>query len=526
MKKMVINKGITLIALIITIVILIILTGITIATLAGEDGILTKVQSAKLKNEKANLEEQIKLAILDSRVNYNNQQIDLKILEEELKNRFGLTDDEIEKTKDENNKEKLPWKIIKNGLIFIITENGEVEEVNGITLSSTEIKLLPGESKTITASLTKGVTGTIKWTSNNEKIVVSGNDTSATVTANGENAETAIIIAEIPGTSYSTKCKAMIVSKVTAISSENFQIETNKEKIIEIKTTPSEGVETLTYEYKANNSNVEVDNNGKVKGITPGKTVVTIKGTGNSGTNVSTTCTITVIKAIEPKTGDFVNYSAGTWKQEDLDKLGEYYAGADLPTESEAYKFGGFTLGQSKDKTITPYPNYTPKQSGWRILSQNDDGTYNLIHAGTPEGYYHPYGKYNAYKSQYIFGAGINTNNEDKWDYETIKVRDWSMYENLTYAKEGSARSVTYDEMVANAGLRNIGTRYWLSLACPSYDAVFLYEVHQPGGISSSGNECAGIRPVVTLKSNIKLIAKEGDTQHNLEETAWQMVIE
>lgn len=41
------NKGITLIALVITIIILLILAGITIATLTGENGILRKSRSSK-----------------------------------------------------------------------------------------------------------------------------------------------------------------------------------------------------------------------------------------------------------------------------------------------------------------------------------------------------------------------------------------------------------------------------------------------------------------------------------------------
>ncbi len=59
MKK---NKGITLIALVITIIILLILASITIATLTGENGIITKAQEAKIKTEEAQLDEQLKLA--------------------------------------------------------------------------------------------------------------------------------------------------------------------------------------------------------------------------------------------------------------------------------------------------------------------------------------------------------------------------------------------------------------------------------------------------------------------------------
>ena len=43
------EKGITLIALVITIVVLLILAGVTLATLTGENGILTKVTTAKDK---------------------------------------------------------------------------------------------------------------------------------------------------------------------------------------------------------------------------------------------------------------------------------------------------------------------------------------------------------------------------------------------------------------------------------------------------------------------------------------------
>lgn len=56
------NKGITLIALVITIIVLLILAGVTIATLTGDNGLLTKTSDAKNKNTEAEIEEQIRLA--------------------------------------------------------------------------------------------------------------------------------------------------------------------------------------------------------------------------------------------------------------------------------------------------------------------------------------------------------------------------------------------------------------------------------------------------------------------------------
>ena len=51
------NRGITLIALVITIIVLLILAGISIATLTGENGVLTKAGKAKEETKKAEYEE-------------------------------------------------------------------------------------------------------------------------------------------------------------------------------------------------------------------------------------------------------------------------------------------------------------------------------------------------------------------------------------------------------------------------------------------------------------------------------------
>ena len=56
------NKGITLIALVITIIVLLILAGVTIATLLGDNGVLTKATEAKNEQADATVEEAIKLA--------------------------------------------------------------------------------------------------------------------------------------------------------------------------------------------------------------------------------------------------------------------------------------------------------------------------------------------------------------------------------------------------------------------------------------------------------------------------------
>ena len=65
-KKKDFAKGITLIALVITIIVLLILAGVTIATLVGENGILSKATEASNKTEEKNAEEEVKIAVMGS----------------------------------------------------------------------------------------------------------------------------------------------------------------------------------------------------------------------------------------------------------------------------------------------------------------------------------------------------------------------------------------------------------------------------------------------------------------------------
>ena len=74
------SRGITLIALVITIIVLLILAGITIAALSGDNGILTRAKEAKEKTEQAQKEEEKTLSnmenILNNVTNFNNINIE------------------------------------------------------------------------------------------------------------------------------------------------------------------------------------------------------------------------------------------------------------------------------------------------------------------------------------------------------------------------------------------------------------------------------------------------------------------
>ncbi|MBR3162708.1 MAG: hypothetical protein IKF17_01230 [Clostridia bacterium] len=70
MKK---QEGITLIALVITIIVLLILAGVTIAMLSGENGILTRASEASLNSKFADAEDMISVNVAEHVTNYYNK---------------------------------------------------------------------------------------------------------------------------------------------------------------------------------------------------------------------------------------------------------------------------------------------------------------------------------------------------------------------------------------------------------------------------------------------------------------------
>ncbi len=124
------NNGITLIALVITIIVLLILAGVTIATLTGDNGILTRASEASERTKQANAEEQVKLAVAasigeDGKINYDD-------LNNELAKIEGLTY-KGNPISDTNKIEGLPVDVVVDGYKVTINEDGSVSVENNET---------------------------------------------------------------------------------------------------------------------------------------------------------------------------------------------------------------------------------------------------------------------------------------------------------------------------------------------------------------------------------------------------------
>ena len=84
------NKGITLIALVITIIVLLILAGVSIAMLSGDNGILKQATNAKEMTEKNEDIEKIKLAITEAQIGENGyEELNFHNFQKALNNQFG-----------------------------------------------------------------------------------------------------------------------------------------------------------------------------------------------------------------------------------------------------------------------------------------------------------------------------------------------------------------------------------------------------------------------------------------------------
>ena len=122
------NKGITLIALVVTIVVLLILAGITIATLTGENGMLAKATQAKEEYQKEQAKEKIEIAILDYRANMKEKP--LYIYLEKIE---GLESIRAEGSEDDT--QGPPFYVIVDGYEFLIKQDLSIEYIgtaNGI----------------------------------------------------------------------------------------------------------------------------------------------------------------------------------------------------------------------------------------------------------------------------------------------------------------------------------------------------------------------------------------------------------
>ena len=360
------NKGITLIALVVTIIVLLILAGISISMLTGQNGILNRATTAKKQTENTNARDELALAItslgMDYHINGQGGTFRDYIFSHEADLKKELGSDQVTLNSDENT-------ITYKGKIFTVNEDGSIEAADGIALTDTKktLQIVDGtaEEATITANLIN-LDGSITWSSNKPSIVtVTGNGTTATIKAVA--AGTATITASCNG--KSATCE-VTVKQIKYASSLTIKGETE---------VAEGGTINLTVE-QGNNGNEEIEwsvddtskatvvakegtggNSAIVTGKKQGTTATITAKAKNSGTKTTATITVTAPA--------FANY---TWQEinalaKEIAKDSKITKDTDTVTKTINGKSYTATVGAKKTITIDE-KDYTV-----RILGFNHD---------------------------------------------------------------------------------------------------------------------------------------------------------
>ena len=125
------QNGITLIALVITIIVLLILAGVSIATLTGENGILTRANDAKTSTEIAEEKEKVELATVAAYTDAKGGELQQNVLEQELGKYFTSGKYNVTPGTNEDGTEGYIVTITENdqnGRKYFVDKNGNVTE--------------------------------------------------------------------------------------------------------------------------------------------------------------------------------------------------------------------------------------------------------------------------------------------------------------------------------------------------------------------------------------------------------------
>lgn len=181
------NKGITLIALIITIIVLLILAGVTLSMVMGDSGIFKKANNAKNATEESNIIEDAKLAVMNEQTEYYSTNTSGKSFKQYLEEKFNgeyKTSDNAKLSYnggnlisynkdgketilliDDQNKISISSKIVDNNntyitnsdgtLIIVSTAENETEitipsEINGMPVVSIDANFAQNSKDTLT----------------------------------------------------------------------------------------------------------------------------------------------------------------------------------------------------------------------------------------------------------------------------------------------------------------------------------------------------------------------------------------
>ena len=476
MREKIINKkGITLIALVVTIIVLLILAGVAIATLTGENGLFVRAKQAKVAQTESDMKESLNLAIQELQVEKLAEATLDDITQDWLTQKLSEYNPILKEDGTTNSKKVT---LQKNGIIktYMIDEKlniTEVENESGIDFSYEIVKRENGKVK-ILIKVQDRENGINKIEVPGDAIILNGTREEKGIdqeievgteykfkvisTSGKEREETILIEPELIigdayiGTSTTDTNSANSVAdnsqtRGTTTLYINFTATLEKFGASACKVKLKDGTDADTLPYA-------ITKNGTYTFV--------ITGTYGDGKIITKEVEVKVNK-YQAATG-LVQYDAGEWTEEEINELKNkslYNINtAKIVSADEGlyFTFGGFTYAKdssgnaniayaneikngtvitSRNHSVAPQNGYgTPAYEGWQILEIKDSSgniisneteisnkldnlnseekiyVTKLVHAGSPENFVYGYTTYyDAYRAEYILSGGVRQEN-------------------------------------------------------------------------------------------------------------------
>ena len=511
------DKGITLIALVITIIILLILAGVAIATLTGENGLFARAKQAKQTQTESEMKEKLNLSIQELQVEKLTEATLDDITQEWLTQKLSEYNPILKEDGTTNSKKVT---LQKNGIIklYMIDEKlniTEVENGSGIEFSYEIVKRENGKVKILIKVQDKEnginkvevpgdaiiLNGTREEKGIDQEIEVGTEYTYKVISVSGKEREKTILIEPeiIVGEAYIGTSTTKTDSTKSVV--DNSQTRGTKLYINFTATLEKFGTSACTVKLKGG-----ADSDTLPYAITKNGTYTfVVTGTYGEGK--------TITKEVEVKVNKYeatkwlVQYDAGNWTEDEINalKVKKLYnintAKKASGNEELKFTFGGFTYKEdssgnanttyaneisngtvitSRNQSVVADEGYSkPTYEGWQILEIQDSArnkitneieisnklenlssgekvyVTKLVHAGSPENfvYYATTTSHEEERAEYILSGGTR-----QTSYNTYQPRDWSMYEDTNLKAKGyidEVHAMTYDEALAITGSAN-----------------------------------------------------------------------
>ena len=494
------NRGITLIALVVTVIVLMILAGVSISMLTGQNGILNKAAEAKTKSQVANEKEAVGMAVLEA-LTTGNGTLTAERLNATMKSYLG---------KETNFTGTGPWQYIGTDGAYAITSKGNVTK-GWATINDSNGAPVQVTNGTITLN----IGDYINYNPGTEASYTSPKGTYQQVTYNVTGPDSNGIT-QLWGCANATDYQKMLdegsVQKGNGHSDQLYSASDARNVKWKVLGTDDETGELLIVAadvIKNTNSSAKKfivrGITGYLNGVNELNKICQVYGNGKGATGARSIDFDDIGKVIGRKRTTNTSSYTYTWTPESNTNHSPSYNG------SSNYLKYWHTV--ANPESVTKYNNSNPKNK--KLLETTTEGRFNYYNTTT--------GKWET-NTQELKGLTetktIGTVKPDYVGYGSVTTEQKATkgYD-VVFKTDAGAEIVkdTYKDGIWQSGDDN---RYWLGSSYCNADSDFanwgMYYVYASGYVGgnsayhSFGNVYApsyGVRPVVSLQANIELEA-------------------